>query len=84
MSPITIYRVDSTTGERSIYLPIKSFARMFGSQRGWEFDEETGAERITHKGQLAIMLTADPLLSRQVASFLQLNGYYGDGERYLK
>ena len=78
MSTITIYRVDSTTGERSIYLPIKSFARMFGSQRGWEFDEETGAERITHKGQLAIMLTADPLLSRQVANYLQLNDYYHD------
>ena len=84
MSPVTIYRVDSTRGESPIYLPIKSFARMFGSQRGWEFDEETGAERISHKGQLSIMLTADPLLSRQVASFLQLNGYYDDGERYLK
>ena len=84
MNAITVYRVDSTRGESPIYLPVKSFARMFGSQRGWSFCEETGTERISHKGQLSIMLTADPLLSRQVASFLQLNGYYDDGERYLK
>ena len=78
MSPITVYRVDSTRGESPIYLPVKRFARIFGSQRGWEFDEETGTERITHKGQLAIMLTSDPLLSRQVANYLQLNDYYHD------
>ena len=68
---VTMYRVDSTTNDDSVYLPLKSMAELWDRTRSWEYDRRTSKTVIDNKGLLSIMLAPDAELERRVGAFLK-------------
>jgi len=80
MQKVTMYRVDVVGGDRSVYLPKLSEARLFAAGHPeLNFNEVTGKVEITSKPQLSMMLCSDWVAEREVGSFLHKMGYAVEG-----